>query len=167
MSTHDRSMHGGTIMALVALLAIPLLMLGLLTFSTASAEQDIAQKHADVTTERYELETCGQVFVAGVDDTLARVRGTGASSQESLAAVEHDLQKISASAAEAAGGDASVSVDATPAGTGVSALLSAPGGAELTIELSVTEGGGYTVDGWTTSTRRDPAPGDTLWTEGS
>lgn len=167
MSAHDRTMHGGTITALVALLVIPLITLGLLAFSTASAEQTVAQKHADVTTESYKLETCGQAFVAGVDDTLARVRDAGGTRQEGIDAVEHDLQKIASAAEAAAGDDASVSVDAEPTDTGVSAQLCTPGGTELTVELSVTGGGSYTVDAWTMSTRREQAPGDTLWTEGS
>lgn len=167
MSAPDSSMHAGTITALVSLLVVPLAILGLLTFGTATAEQAVARKHADVTTEGYELETCGQAFVAGVDDTLSRVRATGASRQEGVAAVEHDLQQIASTAAAAAGDEASVSVDAQPTDTGATALLSAPGGAQLSIEVSVTDGAGYAIDAWTTSTRREPAPGDTLWTEGS
>ena len=154
MSVRESSMHVGTITVLVALLVIPLAILGLLTFNTASAEQTVAQKHADATAERYELETCGQAFVAGVDDTLARVRSASGQDQAGVAAV-------------AAGGDVAVNVDAEPTGTGASAVFSTPDGQQLSIEISVTSAADYTVDAWTTSTAREPAPGDTLWTEGS
>ena len=167
MSARDSSMHVGTITVLVALLVIPLAILGLLTFNTASAEQTVAQKHADATAESYELETCGQTFVAGVDDTLAGVRSAGGSGREGIAAVERDLQKIAEDASAAADGEDAVNVDAEPTGTGVSAMLSTADGAQLSIEISVTDAADYTVDTWTTSTAREPAPGDTLWTEGS
>jgi predicted enzyme related to lactoylglutathione lyase len=167
MSARESSMHVGTITVLVALLVIPLAILGLLTFNTASAEQTVAQKHADATAESYELETCGQTFVAGVDDTLARVRSAGGQDQAGVAAVERDLQKIAGTAAAAAGGDVAVNVDAEPTGTGASAVFSTPDGQQLSIEISVTSAADYTVDVWTTSTAREPAPGDTLWTEGS
>lgn len=167
MSAPDHSMHVGTITVLVTLLVIPLAILGLLTFNTASAERTVAQKHADATTESYELETCGQAFVAGVDDTLAGVRSAGGSGREGIAAVERDLQKIAEGASAAADGEDAVNVDAEPTGTGVSAALSTADGAQLSIEISVTDAAGYTVDAWTTSTAREPAPGDTLWTEGS
>ena len=167
MSAHESSMHVGTITVLVALLVIPLAILGLLTFNTASAEQTVAQKHADATAERYELETCGQAFVAGVDDTLARVRSAGGQDPAGVAAVERDLQKIAGTATAAADGSVEVDVDAEPTGTGASAVFSTPDGQQLSIEISVTSAADYTVDAWTTSTAREPAPGDTLWTEGS
>lgn len=167
MSARESSMHVGTITVLVALLVIPLAILGLLTFNTASAEQTVAQKHADATAESYELETCGQTFVAGVDDTLARVRSADGQGQAGAAAVESDLQKIAGTAATAAGGDAEVNVDAEPTDTGATAVFSMPNGQQLSIEISVTSAADYTVDAWTSSTAREPAPGDTLWTEGS
>ena len=167
MSASDRSMHVGTITALVALLVIPLAALALLAFGTASAEQAVAQKHADVTAETYQLETCGQAFVAGVDDTLAGVRSEGAQGREGIAAVERDLQEIAGTASCAAGDGTSISVDAKPTSTGITAMLATADGTELMIEISVTDDAGYSIDAWTTSTRREPAPGDTLWTEGS
>lgn len=164
MIARESSMHAGTITVLVAILAIPLAILALLTFNTAAAEQTVAQKHADATTESYELETCGQSFVAGVDDTLSRVRERGGSGQTGRAAVEGDLTKIASAAAEA-NGTSAVAVDAEPTGTGVSARFSTQNGAELSIEISVTDTADYTVDAWTTSTARAAAPGDTLWTQ--
>jgi hypothetical protein len=166
MIARESSMHAGTITVLVAILAIPLAILALLTFNTAAAEQTVAQKHADATTESYELETCGQSFVAGVDDALARVRERGGSGQTGRAAVEGDLTKIASAAAEA-NGTTTIAVDAEPTDTGVSARFSTQNGAELSVEISVTDTADYTVDAWTTSTEREAAPGDTLWTQGT
>ncbi|MGN0035336.1 MAG: hypothetical protein ACI364_06385 [Coriobacteriales bacterium] len=74
MTERSHSMNVGTITVLVFLLVLPLAILGLLTFNTASAERTVSQKHADATTESYQLEMCGQAFLAGADDTLARAR---------------------------------------------------------------------------------------------
>ena len=150
MIARESSMHAGTITVLVAILAIPLAILALLTFNTAAAEH----------------ETCGQTFVAGVDDTLARVREQGGSGQTGRAAVEGDLTKIVSAAAEA-NGTTTIAVDAEPTDTGVSARFSTQNGAELSVEISVTDTADYAVAAWTTSTVRAAAPGDTLWTQGT
>lgn len=57
----------GPLALLLAVISICLTTLSILTFTTARADMNLAEKYAGTVTTRYELEAEGQAFLADVD----------------------------------------------------------------------------------------------------
>lgn len=157
----SNTMQAGLISLLVFVLVIPLAVMSVLAFSTARASWAVSTNHAEATADAYAVESCGQALVAGVADSLAQSQAAGADTVAQLQALGSQLPGIAAKAQDA---DGKVTVQASLDGSEVTASVASQDGQQLNIRINVGNGAKYSIDSWTVSTQRVPAPGQPLWT---
>ena len=62
----------GPLALLLTVISICMTTLAILTFTTARADQSLAEKYAETVKERYELEAQGQAYLAETSDDLSQ-----------------------------------------------------------------------------------------------
>lgn len=144
---------------LVTLISVLLLaVLAVLCVTTANATQTMAQRHAEATTESYQIDACGQALLAQID---AAAQGAS-SAADAAAAVSANLEAVKAGALEASSAN-DLSLDTQVNGTQIAFTVSAESGKTLTAQVTLGDSGALSVNEWKLSTTTQQADEETLW----
>lgn len=153
----------GPVSVITLIIVICMAVMGVLAVSTSAATKTISDRQAAATERMYLDERAGQEFVAGVDDVLAGLRGSGTSASRAAQAVENALDSICEGARDAADGrvDCTASVD----GTAVTAEFVCEDARLLDITLTIRGDATYRIDEWKmASAQQETDSIGALWT---
>lgn len=98
---HTRtSMRMGALNLLVLVIALSLSVLGVLSLVTANADDALAQRHADATTQAYANDVSGQEFMMLLDARLVSSRNAGEVTDGLVSTLRIAVQQMAESAVE-------------------------------------------------------------------
>lgn len=140
--------------SLVTLIAALLLaVLAMLCATSAHAQEAMAQREAESTTELYAVDSCGQRMLAGISAALQN----GATSAADVYAGIDDIRDKAVSAS-----DANITANAQLEGNTIALALTAPDGRALNAKITVA-GGEASVSEWKLTGASQAASEVTLW----
>ena len=144
--------------SLVTLIAALLLaVLAMLCATSAHAQETMAQREAESTTELYAVDSCGQRMLAGISAALQN----GATSAADVYAGIDDIRDKAVSA-----GDVDITANAQLEGNTIALALTAPDGRALNAKITVA-GGEASVSEWKLTGASQAASEVTLWQGGA
>lgn len=144
--------------SLVTLIAALLLaVLAMLCATSAHAQETMAQREAESTTELYAVDSCGQRMLAGISAALQN----GATSAADVYAGIDDIRDKAVSAS-----DVDITANAQLEGNTIALALTAPDGRALNARITVA-GGEASVSEWKLTGASQAASEVTLWQGGA
>jgi hypothetical protein len=152
MATTDEGVRIGPISLFTLVAALGMAVLSVLTISTARAMSALSQRTATMASEAYQAESCAQMFVGGIDETLASVRARGGDRDAAMASLSAGVDEQAIVAARSAGeqrdGSAAVKGEAKIDGNAVVATFETSSGRRLDIRISINRDVTYTIAEW-------------------
>ena len=144
--------------SLVTLIAALLLaVLAMLCATSAHAQETMAQREAESTTELYAVDSCGQRMLAGISAALQN----GATSAADVYAGIDGIRDKAVSA-----GDVDITANAQLEGNTIALALTAPDGRALNAKITVASGEA-SVSEWKLTGASQAASEVTLWQGGA
>ena len=154
MTSNAKGVRIGPSSLVTLVAALLLAVLAMLCATSAHAQEVMAQRQADSTTEFYAVDACGQRMLAGIDEQLH----DGATS---AAAVYGNIGSVRSNALSA-GGTRGITLATELADDAIEFSVVAPDGRALDAVISIANGS-YTVNEWKFSTTNQEQPEITLW----
>ena len=144
--------------SLVTLIAALLLaVLAMLCATSAHAQETMAQREAESTTELYAVDSCGQRMLAGISVALKNGATSAADVYAGIDAIRDKAVSV---------GDVDITANAQLEGNTIALALTAPDGRALSAKIAVA-GGEASVSEWKLTGASQAASEVTLWQSGA
>lgn len=158
IGTSTEGVRIGPISLLTLISVLLLAVLVMLCVTTTNATHTMATRQADALAQTYDVDSCGQAVIAGIDETLTGESGDA----ESAASVVGAHMSSIAAKAKAQVECEDVDITSSVNGALVTFTIADPDGKVLDAGVRINDDLNYSVTQWKMSTSQQPAE-ETLW----